>query len=227
MKILVISDVHSNYPALKAVLDRDGDADLIVCAGDVVHLGYFPHEVLDTFRKYNVHAVCGNHDKEILHARLTRKSNPFVKYNRDRLTPEDWEYLKALPDNYCFEADGISYCMRHAYGICENVNNFLLSFIEHRSVSEFDRVWRRASPVRDAKERCIILGHSHESSIIKVSEHRMVINPGTVAFHLGDNYRKHYGADYMVIENGVPSFRYTDYDRSEDIRRAKEAALYG
>src|SRR5437899_516201 len=44
MKILVLSDIHGNWPALQAVLRAEPDADRILCLGDLVNYGPQPAE---------------------------------------------------------------------------------------------------------------------------------------------------------------------------------------
>ena len=44
MKLLIISDVHANWPALRAVLESESDADDTLCLGDLVHYGPHPAE---------------------------------------------------------------------------------------------------------------------------------------------------------------------------------------
>lgn len=39
MTILIISDVHGNWPALRAVLAAAPDVDQILCLGDLVNYG--------------------------------------------------------------------------------------------------------------------------------------------------------------------------------------------
>ena len=39
MKLLVLSDIHANWPALHAIQE---DADAVVCLGDIVTYGPFP-----------------------------------------------------------------------------------------------------------------------------------------------------------------------------------------
>ena len=63
-KIAVISDIHGNYPALKAVLDEidsDGIKD-VICLGDIV--GYYcqVNECIDVLRERKIYCLLGNHD---------------------------------------------------------------------------------------------------------------------------------------------------------------------
>jgi len=44
MKVLIVSDIHGNWPALQAVLRAEPDADEILCLGDLVNYGPQPVE---------------------------------------------------------------------------------------------------------------------------------------------------------------------------------------
>ncbi|RLF36092.1 MAG: hypothetical protein DRN08_01960 [Thermoplasmata archaeon] len=64
MKILFISDVHSNLHALEKVLEyiKNLDVDEIFCCGDIVGYNAFPSECLKIIRRNNSKSVMGNHD---------------------------------------------------------------------------------------------------------------------------------------------------------------------
>lgn len=65
MRVLVISDVHSNIDALHAVLghaQREGGFDAVWCTGDIVGYGPDPGPVLDALAVLGARCVCGNHD---------------------------------------------------------------------------------------------------------------------------------------------------------------------
>lgn len=53
MKIALISDIHSNLPALKAVLNAI-DVDQILCAGDIVGYHPFPNEVIKLVKEHGI-----------------------------------------------------------------------------------------------------------------------------------------------------------------------------
>ncbi len=67
-KIALISDVHSNYWALKSVLEdiSQSGAEDIFCAGDVVGYGPRPNECCYLLRALQVPTVMGNHDYGVL-----------------------------------------------------------------------------------------------------------------------------------------------------------------
>ncbi len=63
MKVLVLSDIHANYDALKAVLEDAGSFDAVWCLGDVIGYGPEPNECITTIRSLpNLLCVLGNHD---------------------------------------------------------------------------------------------------------------------------------------------------------------------
>lgn len=65
MRITIVSDVHSNYVALQAVL-RHAEAhhglDAVWSLGDLVGYGPQPNEVIAALQQYQTSSVMGNHD---------------------------------------------------------------------------------------------------------------------------------------------------------------------
>ena len=165
MKILAIADVHANLPALEAVLSQHEDADMIVCAGDIVHYGLYPHETIRLLQKRGVRCVCGNRDLEILRRAkegAAAQDEYFVRYTLEHMTTDDFRFLASLRRSFLFYADGIHYCMRHAYHVEEVRNRFLLSVLAQDAIRAFDSRWERhGNP--DAEVKCFLLGHTHMS----------------------------------------------------------------
>lgn len=63
MRIVALSDIHGNLPALKAVLAAiRGHPDMIIVAGDSVGFGPQPAQVLDLLRRKRCNFVKGNVD---------------------------------------------------------------------------------------------------------------------------------------------------------------------
>jgi predicted phosphodiesterase len=63
MRALVISDIHSNLPALEAVLAAAPPQDTVWNLGDTVGYGANPNEVVNLVRKLGGIVVRGNHDR--------------------------------------------------------------------------------------------------------------------------------------------------------------------
>jgi predicted phosphodiesterase len=63
MRILVISDIHGNFPALDAVLADAGTYDAVWCLGDLVGYGPQPNECIERVRGLpGLICLLGNHD---------------------------------------------------------------------------------------------------------------------------------------------------------------------
>ena len=68
MRVAVISDIHSNLPALEAALAEIDAADLeqIWCLGDIVGYGAQPDECTAIARERSDVCLVGNHDLAVL-----------------------------------------------------------------------------------------------------------------------------------------------------------------
>jgi len=102
MRILVLSDLHSNATALEAVLNAaKGHWELSVCLGDVVGYGPDPNEVTARLRELGTQTIRGNHDKAVTGLMATDDFNPVAKaavdWTRAQLKPEHLAWLGALP----------------------------------------------------------------------------------------------------------------------------------
>jgi diadenosine tetraphosphatase ApaH/serine/threonine PP2A family protein phosphatase len=102
VRYLIVSDVHSNWEALEAVLENArGLYDRIVCCGDLVGYGPDPNPVLEWARA-NLHAVVrGNHDRACCGMEDLEWFNPIARaatvWTISNLSPVNFEYLRRLP----------------------------------------------------------------------------------------------------------------------------------
>lgn len=101
MRILLLSDIHSNLEALEACLAAAPEHNLVVNLGDIVGYGANPNEVIDRCRGLGKYFVRGNHDKASAGLMDLKDFNPIAGlaaiWTRDHLTPENLEWLKGLP----------------------------------------------------------------------------------------------------------------------------------
>ena len=103
MKYALISDIHANLNALRAVLEdiKAQKCSHTACLGDIVGYGAQPKECLDIIRGMNIPCVKGNHD-EYCSSRIplegfNERAAEHVQWTRDRLTDEDRQWLRHLP----------------------------------------------------------------------------------------------------------------------------------
>ncbi len=101
MPILVISDIHSNITALKAVLADAGEYEGVWCLGDLVGYGPDPEECVETVRNLpNSVCLLGNHDAAVLgkldQEAFNHEANISVNWTRAQLSPSSLGYLQGL-----------------------------------------------------------------------------------------------------------------------------------
>lgn len=98
----LISDIHGNYTALKAVLEEidSMSIDEVYCLGDVV--GYYTqiNECCDEIRRRNIKSVMGNHDWYMVAGSFCPRSNSVndcLKYQKKIITEDNFAWLSNLP----------------------------------------------------------------------------------------------------------------------------------
>lgn len=119
-KIAVVSDIHSNIEALKAVLEdiRQQNVDAIYCLGDVIGYGPDPGECLEVAFSHFEFVLMGNHEEAVLSGAFCfhQAAKEAIDWTRRQLKPRLltlpktrrlWELLKQLPlayteDDYLF-----------------------------------------------------------------------------------------------------------------------------
>lgn len=96
MRIALLADVHSNLPALEAVIKaiRRHSPDRIVSLGDQVNLGPCPKETLDLLHAERIDCLHGNHERYILSAMdndpaYSGANFESLRYNAALLTREE------------------------------------------------------------------------------------------------------------------------------------------
>ena len=62
MRILVVADIHANWPALEAI---DEPHDFCICLGDLVDYGVDPVPCIQWVRDHCQHVIRGNHDHAV------------------------------------------------------------------------------------------------------------------------------------------------------------------
>ncbi len=101
MRVLLLSDIHSNLEGLQACLAAAPSCDQVVNLGDIVGYGASPNEVTDESRRLGGLLVRGNHDKACTGVMGVEAFNPVAGlaalWTKKILTPENFEFLKNLP----------------------------------------------------------------------------------------------------------------------------------
>jgi putative phosphoesterase len=172
LKVLVVSDVHSNLAALEAVLEDAGPFDAAISAGDIVGYGPHPEECVNRLYFKGFRCAAGNHDNAV----ATEETDWFnddaqiaIRINRGQLSPQSIKWLSSLPTELKFELDGLKIAVYHG-----SQTQPLTSYIypEHAKTHADQFLTHADADV-------LILGHTHFPYLVE-SGTRLMLNPGSV-----------------------------------------------
>src|SRR5262245_18279210 len=176
MRILVISDLHANWPALEAVLAAEPHDRLLVI-GDLVSYGPHAAPVVEYVRQHAAIAVRGNHDEALAHqvdCRCAPASKPLAEAtrarHREQLAAGQIAFLAGLPACASLEVDG-----RRLFAVHASPRDRLYRYTLTPDAPEE----HLAAETEDVDAEYVLLGHTHLPMVRRVGS-RMVINPGSV-----------------------------------------------
>ena len=187
MKILLISDIHANFPALAAVEQFFGQEafDAVINSGDSLVYGPFPNETLDWLQTRKAHSILGNTDKKVLRLldgtsfKKPSKHDKRIMYTwtADRLDPCNRAYLRSLPTSLLldFRPDGMqSPAPTPSIGVFHgSPADDDESLFPNSSPERFNELERQTSA------EIIITGHTHIPFHRTAERGAHYINPGS------------------------------------------------
>ena len=198
MRVAFISDVHSNLPALEAVI---ADARLqkvnhLICLGDIVGYGPQPVETIQRLREVASAVIMGNHDAAACGLLNPTDFNPFARETAERavltLQEPERKWLRSLP--YILEGgDFIG-----VHGSLESPEQFAYLDTKADAMVSF---------TRHPEVKLLVVGHTHNAGAfvqngdngpalrVEPSEEgltlkpgmRCILNPGSVGFPRSEN----------------------------------------
>jgi putative phosphoesterase len=204
MRILVVSDIHANWPALAAINES---YDVCVCLGDLVDYGPDPLRCVRWVMANCDYAIRGNHDHGVAQGvpvvgergfrYLTRVTRPLMW---NSLGVDERKYLLELPLTQRFTLDGRNYLLVHA-SPRDPLDEYIMKDPE---------VWARR--VQNAGADIVCVGHSHLQFNLVV-DGVCVLNPGSVGQPRDGDPR----AAYAVIDDDRVELKRAEYPIDEAV----------
>ena len=201
MRIAVLSDVHGNVPALDAVLDdisRQG-VEAVVCLGDHVSGPIDPAGAAERIMALGATCIRGNHDRWVLEAGTRTDPWSSDRFARERLSAAQLDWLGSLPATAALGA---------AVFLCHGTPGddeaaWLDNFYDGRTTT----LPSEAEVAREAvgiAHKVILCGHTHIARTRRLSDGRLILNPGSVGMQL---VRGTPDAHYAIIERRLGQWR--------------------
>ena len=232
MRIAVLSDIHGNMEAFRAVLadiDRMG-VDRIVSLGDNIGYGAESEPVMALIRERGIPSILGNHELAVKSPRFSRWFNPLVRSSLEAtfsgLSERTIEQIRGM------ELFRVAWESRFVHGFPPRSPFLYLYQMSERKIRRaFDRI----------DERLCFVGHTHDLSLIGVTEtaashlpftlgsfplddgRKYLVNVGAVGQPRdGDNRSKYviWDSDRVSVE-----VRYVTYDIEAAARKILDAGF--
>ncbi len=215
MRILVLSDIHGNWPALQALEAQGESYDMCLFLGDAVDYCLEPTPVIDWLQQKMTYGVRGNHDhgatqKVLVHGStgyryLTSITRPITL---ERLTEDHRLFLGRLPTTL---------------PITINKKRFFLVHATPRDpLDEFGPIdiefWRKR--LEGIETDYLLVGHTHIPYALQVSN-TVVLNPGSVGLPRDGDPRGSYA---IITDEGFELKRFA-YPIQETLKPINESNL--
>jgi diadenosine tetraphosphatase ApaH/serine/threonine PP2A family protein phosphatase len=162
MRLGVLSDIHANIEALKAVFEAmDADkVERVVCLGDVVGYGASPNETCALVRSRAAHTILGNHDAAVAgrmdYSYYYHAARHALDLHANLLEPQHKEWLKGLP--YEVREGDVHFC----HGSPLNIEEFDYIFARDQA-AQCLAIWKDMASLT-------LIGHSHLCKAFALSE---------------------------------------------------------
>jgi putative phosphoesterase len=204
MKLLIISDIHSNWAALQSVLEAESDCDKILCLGDLIDYGPEPAACVAWAMEERSKSlfIQGNHDWGVAFKKDPRSSPPFrhltactQAFSLEALSEEMLSFLRVLKPIEFFEMSGKRCVACHA-----SPSDPLFRYLRTREKDLEDEITVAGSP------DFLFFGHTHWPLLRRIGN-TTIVNPGSVGQPKDGDPRAPYG----VWEDGNVKLRRVAY----------------
>lgn len=231
-RFAILSDIHSNIFALKAVVNNATSRGAIsfINLGDILYGPIAPKETYNFLQNHKFITISGNQDRQICEATQAEiNSNSTMQFIINDLENSSLFWMKELPYNLQIN-DDIYAC----HGTPKDDMIYLLEDIKSgsprvRSDSEI------LTLLEGIDSKIILCGHSHIPRCVELSTGQIVINPGSVGLqaytdeepvvHSMQNYSSK--ASYAILEKNKNNqwnveFHKVSYDVQSAMKLAKK-----
>lgn len=190
MQFAILSDIHSNFEALSAVVREIGNCDAVFLLGDITGYGAEPNRVIETVKKLKPQMVlAGNHEYSISTGDLSRFHTPHgiktIQWTREQLTEENLQYISRLQHSFSTKLERFRISAYHG-SPRDQLNEYVYPIA---SKSTFKTL------LELAKADVLLLGHSHIPMEVVLGT-KLVLNPGSVGQPRDGDVR----ASYAILE---------------------------
>lgn len=232
MRLALLSDIHGNLHALKAVLDelKREQIDQYLCLGDVVEHGPHPKETLALIRELGCPVVMGNTDERMLddYSQGHPSGDVWPGYEQDawsaaQFTEDEQAAIRAFQPTVSLvlnsDIDLLAF-----HGTPQSHSGYLdMMKRDDEELLEF---------FTGFSATIMACGHSHNQGVRRARD-KILVNPGSIGVPYeptATGYRRPWRAEYAILEVTTAGFisvdlRQTTYDVKAHLRAYEESGM--
>jgi putative phosphoesterase len=219
VRVAFISDVHSNFEALEAVLDEVGKLK-VYCCGDIVGYGASPNEVVRALREIGATCVLGNHDYASIQGDaggFNARAAMAVMWTSQHLSRESREFLGTLPREFSTQVGAKRLYMAHG-----SPDDTMWEYVLPSTHSDlFDYYLKKVNA------DFMALGHTHMAFQWRTDGGGIVFNPGSVGQPRTGDRRASFAILHVGSSEPEPEVevRQVEYDVERAAKKILESGL--
>ncbi|MGQ0619420.1 MAG: metallophosphoesterase family protein [Panacagrimonas sp.] len=205
MRIAVLTDIHGNLPALKAVvrdLNRRG-VDAVVNLGDSLSGPLLPRETAQYLMAQAWTHLAGNHERQLL-TQGPGERGASDEFAHSQLTATEFTWIASLRPSARFSPE-VFLC----HGTPHSDIEYFLETIESTGVVRAATPGEIDARLGIIEAELIVCGHTHVPRSVRASTGQRIVNPGSVGLPAYDDTHP----CPHVIETGSPDARYAIVER--------------
>jgi len=224
-QIAIISDIHSNLPALESVLKEIDRRKIqkIICLGDIIGKGPSPNEVIDICMEKCLRVAKGNHE-ELICSKTVFGGEIYGKikdWHLLKIGTKRLEYLQSLENSIDIVMGGRRIRLFHASQISA------LNRVHKNDAREKHLLMFENTEFTGYRNKPNIVGYGDiHSSYIEILDDRILFNVGSVGNPLGLDTRASFG----IINDGNENKLFIEivkieYNKIKALEDAKKSDL--
>ncbi len=220
MKYGIITDIHNNVIALRAVLNRldQMNCDRIICCGDIIGIGPYPEETVQEMAGIpGLLSVRGNHENYLLEEMPVEYPNDedmslgemeHHRWEHRLLSEKSIAFLRSMPKRIDFTSGELRISVMHS---CMDRNGRFAGSKKNPSESDLKDMFA------DVDSDIILYGHDHARNICRSD--KLYINVGSLGCPSRD--RNIARAGVLTVESGNVGIEPVDvpYDADAVVRQ--------
>lgn len=205
--IAIISDIHGNYPALRAVLSdiEKKNCDKIICLGDIAGYYCMINQCINELRERKIQCLLGNHDYYLanrLGCPRSNSANACLNFQESIIEEKNMLWLKNLKTSI-LKLGNMS--LVHG-GWQDNLDEYLYNI----SKDYFENL----------EGDFFFSGHTHVPVVVNYGD-KIYCNPGSVGQPRDGNPK----ASYAIVDNSNVEIKRVSYDIDEIVFAMKNAGF--